>query len=329
MRRTPVLVHSTGTDYEISHEATTSNSRQTPLAVVYDFWNVEACGSHFVRSKRGTPKFYEEYRRYRYTVEWHIPFLVPFADTKGKKVLEIGCGNGADGVMFALAGADYTGVDLANAAIEATRAHFEVLGLKGRFQIENAESLSFAAESFDFVYSHGVLHHTANPDKAFSEVYRVLKAGGSAVLMLYHKHSFNYYMRILGYMRARVVLKVLSRLGRMSADRSALTDEPANVKSNADDSVWHVHYENFLRHGWAYLRSQNFIHHATDGPECPVAYVYTAKTVREAFRWFQSIEIKAAHFPLRKYWFAQWVPLFLERWLASTIGWYLFVYLRK
>lgn len=313
----------------ISHGTTNSDSVKPPLAPVYDFWNVEACGSHFVRAKRGTPEFFEQYRRYRYTVEWHIPFLVPFADTKGKKVLEIGCGNGADGAAFALAGADYTGVDLTNAAIEATRAHFEVLSLKGRFRIENAESLSFATESFDFVYSHGVLHHTVNPDNAFSEVYRVLRAGGTAVLMLYHKHSFNYYMRILGYMRARVLLRIFDRLGRMSADRSALTDEPANARRHEVDSVWQIHYENFLRHGWVYLNSQNFTHHATDGPECPVAHVYTARKVREAFKQFQSIEIKTAHFPLRKYWFAKWVPLFLERWLASTMGWYLFVYLKK
>jgi ubiquinone/menaquinone biosynthesis C-methylase UbiE len=311
------------------HETMTSSSTNPPLAPVYDFWNFAACGSHYVRAKRGTPEFYEEYRQLRYNVEWHIPLLVPFAETKGKKVLELGCGNGADGVMFALAGADYAGVDLTNAAIEATRAHFDALGLKGRFQIENAESLSFADESFDFVYSHGVLHHTAHPENAFAEVHRVLKTGGNALLMLYHKRSFNYYVRILGYMRARVLFRISSRIGRHAADRAGLAEGPANVRGNADNSVWQIHYENFLRHGWSYLSPKNFVHHATDGPECPVAHVYTASGLRDAFKQFRSIQFRAAHFPLRKYAFAKWAPLSVERWLASKMGWYLFVYLKK
>lgn len=312
-----------------SCETVISDSVGPSLSAVYDFWNVEACGSHYIRARGGTPEFFEEFRRFRYNVEWQIPLLVPFGETKGKRVLEIGSGNGTDGVMFALAGADYTGVDLTHTAIEATRTHFEILGLKGSFQIENAENLSFADESFDFVYSHGVLHHTANPDKAFAEVYRVLRKGGRAILMLYHKHSFNYYFRILGYMRARVLLRILSRMGRFSSDRSVLGDRPSAIRGNEDSSVWQIHYENFLREGWSYLRAQKFVHHATDGPGCPVANVYTARSVREAFKQFCAVEIKTAHFPVRKYWFAKWVPFSVEQWLASVMGWYLFVYLNK
>jgi SAM-dependent methyltransferase len=308
---------------------TRANSPGPALSQVYDFWDVEACGSHAVRAKRGTRQFFEEYRRLRYAVEWHIPLLVPFADTKGRKVLEIGCGNGADGVMFALAGADYTGVDLTSAAVAATRLHFEILGLKGRFQIENAECLSFADESFEFVYSHGVLHHTPNPSNAFSEIYRVLRPGGRAILMLYHKHSFNYYVRILGYMRARVFLRILTRLGRFSADRLRLREELARIRDNQEPLVWQAHYENFLRYGWRYLRARNFVHHATDGPGCPVASTYTAKSARAAFSRFRSVETRVAHFPLHKYSFAKWVPARLEPWAASRLGWYLFVYLTK
>src|SRR5581483_1193671 len=121
---------------------------------VREFWNTEACGAHYIALEKGTPEFYEKYREFRYRTEWHIPLLVPFGETNGKRVLEIGCGNGADGVMFAEHGADYTGVDLTQTALDATRQHFHVLGLKGTFQIEDAENLSFSDESFDFVYSH-------------------------------------------------------------------------------------------------------------------------------------------------------------------------------
>lgn len=299
------------------------------LSEVYGFWNTEACGTHLAKSKRLSREFYQEYSRLRYDVEWHIPLLVPFADAEGKKVLEIGCGNGTDGVMFALAGADYTGVDLTPAAVEATRIHFECLGLRGIFQVENAEKLTFADESFDFIYSHGVLHHTPNPSVTFAEVFRVLKPGGQAVLMLYHKHSFNYYVRILGYMRARVLFQILTRLGQFSADRSHLTERLKGVRGNTAGLVWRTHYENFLRFGWSYLRAKNFVHHATDGPECPIAFVYTAKSVQRAFSQFCSVKTRVAHFPMRKHQFTKWMPFALERWMASRIGWYLFVYLTK
>ena len=304
-----------------------ANTRSVPD--VRAFWDTEACGSHFVDAEKGTPEFYKEYRYFRYCVEWHIPLLVPFSETKNKSVLEIGCGNGADGTLFAQAGARYTGVDLTHAAVDSARKHFGVLGLQGNFQIENAERLSFPDEHFDFVYSYGVLHHTANPTKAFSEVRRVLKPGGKAVLMLYHRRSFNYYARILGYMRARVLWKILSRLGRFSNDRAHLAARLSGVRGNREPLVWQVHYENFLKSGWPYLRAVNFVHHATDGPECPFAYVYTRKSIRQIFSDFSRVDTVVAHFPLRKYFIGKWIPLSFEKRLASWMGWYLFAYLTK
>src|SRR5271157_321276 len=91
---------------------------------VFSFWNREACGTHFVEQAVDEQDFFDKFREYRYRTEWHIPLLVPFAESKGKKVLEVGTGNGAEGVMFALNGAFYTGVDLTDAALEATRKHF-------------------------------------------------------------------------------------------------------------------------------------------------------------------------------------------------------------
>src|SRR6059036_3017641 len=116
---------------------------KTELKSIHAFWNTEACGTHFVEQYSGEKDFFEKFREHRYRTEWHIPLLVRFAEAKGKQLLEIGTGNGADGVMFALNGAVYTGVDLTEAALEATRKHFQSLGLTGTFQKENAEQLGF------------------------------------------------------------------------------------------------------------------------------------------------------------------------------------------
>jgi ubiquinone/menaquinone biosynthesis C-methylase UbiE len=300
------------------------------LQQVSAFWATEACGTHFVRDFADEREFYDKFRQQRYRTEWHIPLLVPFAQTKGKKVLEIGTGNGADGVMFALNGADYTGVDLTDTALEATRRHFAVMGLTGSFQREDAESLSFPNERFDWVYSHGVLHHTPNTQRAIDEVWRVLKPGGKTIVMLYHKHSFNYFVRIMSYMRLRVLLKILSRFGRWERDRRKTEMQKiVGLRGNQNRQVWEIHYQNFLRQGWPYLRARNFVHHCTDGPECPVAYAFSRSEAKKLFSRFSDVRMTVAHFPLRRYGFGKWIPFAVEKWLAPKIGWYLFIHAQK
>lgn len=315
------------------HQSSQQESLQQskPIADVFLFWNTEACGTHFVEEQKGTPEFYERYRQFRYQTEWHIPELVPFAEAKGKSVLEIGCGNGADGVMFAQNGASYTGVDLTDAAVQASLKHFEILGLDGCFRQENAEQLSFADASFDWVYSLGVLHHTPHPRIALREVHRVLKPGGRAIIMLYHKDSFNYWVRILGYMRARVIAKIISRVGHWKKDRAELLQSCTlrGIRGNELPAVYQVHYDNFLRQGWSYLRSESFVHHCTDGPECPYAFAYTKGEAQELLSGFSEIRFALAHFPLRKYRFGRWVPRSVEKTLGSLMGWNLFIYASK
>jgi ubiquinone/menaquinone biosynthesis C-methylase UbiE len=298
------------------------------LQKVHAFWNTEACDTHVVQEASGEADFYEKFREQRYRTQWHIALLVPFAAAKGKRVLEIGTGNGADGVMFALNGGIYTGVDLTEAALEATRKHFEVLGLEGTFQKEDAERLSFADDTFDIVYSHGVLHHTPDTQRAIDEVWRVLKPGGRAIIMLYHKNSFNYYIRIMGYMRFRVLVEVLRHATSWTMDRKqAIENRLIGLRGNQDRKVWAVHYHNFLKDGWSYFRPQNFVHHCTDGPECPIARAFSRNEARKLFAKFKLVNTDIAHFPLKRY--HRWIPFGFEKWLAARMGWYLFIFATK
>ena len=296
------------------------------LSNVRAFWETEACGTHFVTRARNDEEFFNSYREFRYRTEWHIPAFVGSVDVAGREVLEIGCGNGTDGVLFATAGARYTGVDLTPEAVDATRRHFAVAGLDGYLRIENCEHLSFADKSFDVVYSFGVLHHTPHPATAVREVYRVLKPGGTALVMLYHRRSFNYYVRILGWMRARLLVRILSRAGSWHLDRVKLAALGLRgLRGNSSPQVWDIHYANFLRDGWAYLKAQNFVHHATDGPECPCAFVYTRSEAARLFMYFRRVEMTLAHLPLNKYPLARWLPRGVERFLAGRIGWHLLI----
>src|SRR5256714_10955294 len=120
------------------------------------FWQEHPCGTKFSDAEIATREFYQRIESHRYEKEWHIPQAADFKSTKGLRVLEIGCGVGTDRAQFARAGADYTGVDLTEAAIALARKRFELSNLHGTFQVADADNLDFADQSFDLVYSHGV-----------------------------------------------------------------------------------------------------------------------------------------------------------------------------
>jgi len=156
--------------------------------LVYDFWNDAACGEKLYLHSTDL-EGYRAQAAERYRLE---PFILPFADfvsTRNKKVLEIGVGLGADHQQFAEAGANLFGIDLTERAVQHTRQRLELFGLGSNLAVGDAENLDFSDESFDVVYSWGVLHHSPNAARAIDEVFRVLKQGGIAKIMIYHKWS--------------------------------------------------------------------------------------------------------------------------------------------
>jgi HK97 family phage portal protein len=101
-----------------------------------------------------------------------------------KSILEIGCGNGRDSILFALAGLKVTAIDIVPEAIEIAKQNAKDAGVEIDFQVGSAESLKFSDNSFDSVFSLSVLHST-NMNKSIPEIDRVLKKKGMMTLYVY------------------------------------------------------------------------------------------------------------------------------------------------
>ena len=283
------------------------------------FWQANPCGTKFADANPGTRRFYELVEEHRYAKEWHIPLAADFGGARGLKVLEIGCGLGTDGAQFAKAGANYTGVDLTDAAVELARKRFEIFNLPGTFQTADAENLDFADESFDLVYSHGVLHHTPNTARAVREIHRVLRQGRRAIVMLYHRDSYNYRVNISVLRRAGARLLKwepgIKLVHEFTGEPVESLREHARLLKTGEDS---------------YLKPDEFLSQNTDGAGNPLARVYSRGEARELFKDFAEVEVKI--YFLNKRWLpviGKLLPRSVESQLASRWGWHLWIYARK
>jgi len=185
-------------------------------------WGQDPCGAEYDREHDlGTREFFDEVERYRYQeyAPW-MPRLMEFEKFPRARLLEIGCGMGTDLLQFARGGARCTGIDLTPRSVEITRHRFKLYGAHGSFMISDGEHLPFRSGSFDVVYSNGVLHHTPDTAGSIREVHRVLRPGGVAKIMLYHRNSLNYWSEIvlrrgvlgLEFLRGRSAEEIMSRV---------------------------------------------------------------------------------------------------------------------
>jgi ubiquinone/menaquinone biosynthesis C-methylase UbiE len=126
-----------------------------------------------------------------------MPEVMEFSKHSGKQLLEIGGGLGTDLSQFAANGADITDLDLSAGHLALARENFRLRGLDGRFIHHDAESLPFEDNTFDVVYSNGVIHHTPNTAKVVSEMYRVLKPGVRIIVMVYAENSWHYWSALV------------------------------------------------------------------------------------------------------------------------------------
>jgi SAM-dependent methyltransferase len=274
---------------------------------IQGFWNSHPCGEDFVggaqRYRQDYEAFFAEYDRFRYRTEGHILDCLDRIDFKGKQVLEVGLGQGADAEQIIRRGGRWSGLDLTAESIArvGTRMALHELPHEDLRQ-GSVLDIPYPDGHFDIVFSHGVLHHVPEIQRAQREIRRVLKPNGELIVMLYARWSLNYLLSIA----------IIRRLGLL-----ALYASGRNPKG-----IYGQHLDNARALGlWQYLRMSNFIHRNTDGPLNPYAKVYDLRTVRADFPDFQVTR------SYKRFMHAPPLPVGGLP-LARLLGWHLWVHLR-
>ena len=256
-------------------------------------WTHDPAGAvHGREHEFATREFFDAVERHRYDeyAPW-MPRVMGFDQFDGKRLLEVGCGMGTDLLQFARGGARVTGVDLTPRSIETSRKHLQLYGQSGDFAITDAETLPFADESFDVVYSNGVLHHTPDTAGAVREIHRVLRPGGLARVMLYHRNSWNYWF------------DMVARHGLLHAELLR-GHSPAAIMSK---------YVEF-----------------NEGGGRPLVKVYSRRQARKLFSMFSEVNTDVEQLQRSElYGIGRLVPQSIFQTLSRTIGWNVIVSARK
>ncbi|HEX4493316.1 MAG TPA: glycosyltransferase [Acidimicrobiia bacterium] len=279
---------------------------------ICEFWDAHPCG----QEQDGAPRaydhddpgrFFTEYDRFKYGIEAHIPECLDRLDLAGRRVLEIGTGEGAESEQLIRRGARWTGVDLTPESIRRVRARLDLHGLPyDDLRQASAVELPFADNSFDLVFSHGVLHHVPDIHAAQREIRRVLRPDGELVVMMYARWSLNYLVAI-GLIRRAALL------GAYPLVRAGVTTRNPMVAA---------HVRNAKREGLLhYLRLRRFVHSNTDGPDNPFARVYDRRRLRDDFPDFDVTDT------YRRFMHAPPLPVHGTRG-ERFLGWHLWAHLR-
>ena len=255
-------------------------------------WSQDPCGEVYVRGfEFGTREFFDAVERHRYEeyAPW-MPEVMGFNQFRGARLLEIGCGMGTDLLQFARGGARVTGADLTPRSVEISSERFRLYEMPGDFVVTDGERLHFADDSFDVVYSNGVLHHTPGTEVAVREIHRVLRPGGTARVMLYHRHSLAYW-------------------GVLVLRHGVFGGELLRGRSMADVMSRHVEYS------------------STDAR--PLVKVYSQSEARTLFKMFSEVKTEIEQMMRPELRFFKNIPenLFLR--LRQSVGWNVIITAKK
>jgi ubiquinone/menaquinone biosynthesis C-methylase UbiE len=283
----------------------------TGVQEVRTFWNANPCQAILSRSE-DRRRYFQEIAERRYGGrEWHLPIVAAFGSFRGKDLLEVGCGIATDGFEFAKCGANYTGVDLTPESIRLAQERFDLFGMRGRFEVANAEErIPFPDCSFDHVYSFGVIHHSPHPEKIVKEIYRVLRKKGTFTVMLYNKSSINYYVEIM-FLRKLFKWCLLPKF------------MPALISAVTGFDRWKLEGHRTIMREKGRVSKEEWISMNTDGPFCPLARVYDKNEAAALFKDFGDLRQEIWEFNVDHWPFVRTViPESLAKRIGRRWGWH-------
>lgn len=161
-----------------------------------EFWD-KPCGTILANSLGIDDTSRESLRKYDDSFFSFYPYLskhIPYASMNQKKVLEVGLGFGSVAQRIAESGAYYHGFDIANGPVIQAQKRLEQCGLQGEVSQGNFLNCPYNDNTLDFVVSIGCFHHTGNMQRAIDEAHRVLKPGGTAIIMVYYAYSYRQWI---------------------------------------------------------------------------------------------------------------------------------------
>lgn len=282
---------------------------------VKTFWDANPCQSA-LSDQQERKKYFQEITNKRfYGREWHVPIIAKFEEFRNKDVLEIGCGIGTDGFEFAKNGARYVGIDLTPNSIKLAKERFELFNVEGTFKVVNAEEpLPFPDNSFDHIYSFGVIHHSPNSEAIVDEMYRVLMLGGTFNVMLYNRSSINYYIEIM----------FLRKLFRWILYPKFM---PRFISKITGLSEWRLEGHRRIMLNKGKMTKQEWININTDGPHCPLAKVYNKREATELFKKFDDLKQEIWEFNTDHWFFlGELLPTKIARGIGKIWGWHRIIY---
>ena len=281
---------------------------------IADFWDKNPCGEDFIPASGGV-EFFRQADLIKQR-EPHIAENLRRVDFRGKRVLEIGLGQGCEAHKIIEAGAFYSGIDITAESVRRVKTRCRLFSLSYEsIQVMNAEAMDFADGSFDAVFTHGVIHHSPRIEQIIREIHRVLRDRGRVIAMVYHRNSINYQLSIRVLRRAGIFLLWIPGADRIIS--WAMGEKRDRLQK---------HLTNLKHEGLRYLKLENFVHRATDGPDNVFSSVFSKEELRYLFREFHDLSfsvhhLNERHFPLLR----TLLSANIKEKLAARFGWHIWV----